>query len=446
MIPKAENRNAWAYVPTTYFAEGLPYMIVNSLAVIIFKKMGVSNTETAAWTSLLYLPWVIKMLWGPLMESYSTKRNWIAWTQALMAAGLAAAALSLKTPYFLYLATACFMVIAFLSATHDIAVDGFYMLSMDDKKQAFFIGIRSFFYRVAMLSCTGGLVVLAGRIEKSTGDIQNSWTQVLLLAAAIMGLLAVYHKVFLPYPAVDKPDESKAGQLAEFGRIFAAYFKLENVGLGLAFILTYRFGEAMLLKLTAPFMLDAAADGGLGLATSDVGVIYGTIGLASLIIGGLLGGWIISRYGLRRTIWPLAFMLNAPDLVYVYMAYAKPALQYITLHLPQFWPLGWILPASLNLPAGPIPALVALEQFGYGLGTTAFMFFMITLTGEKYKTAHFAISTGIMALGMMLPGFISGKLQDLVGYPKFFIIVCLATLPGMLLIPFLKLKGGEKTA
>lgn len=422
MIFKAEKRNPWTYVPTTYFAEGLPYMIVNSLAVIIYKKMGVSNTEIAAWTSLLYLPWVIKMLWGPLIDMYSTKRSWIAWTQALMAAGLVAAALSLKTPYFLYVATACFMGIAFMSATHDIAVDGFYMLSMDDKKQAFFVGIRAFCYRLAMLFSSGVLVMLAGRIETRTGNIQDSWTQVLLLAAAIMGLLFVYHRVFLPYPAVDKPDQAKSGQLAEFGEIFAAYFKLENVGIGLAFILLFRFGEALLLKLAAPFLLDAAGAGGMALTTSQVGLAYGTIGLASLITGALLGGWIISRYGLRRAIWPLAFMLNAPDLVYVYMAYNQ------------------------GLPADFIYALVALEQFGYGLGTTAFMFFMIGLTGEKYKTAHFAISTGIMALGMMVPGFISGKLQALLGYPQFFIAVCIATVPGMLLIPFLKLKDAHKAA
>ena len=230
--------------------------------------------------------------------------------------------------------------------------------------------------------------------------------------------------------------------MAEFREIFAAYFKLENVWIGLAFILTYRFGEAMLGKLTAPFMLDAADAGGLALATSDVGVIYGTIGLASLIIGGLLGGWIIAKYGLKRTIWPLAFLLNVPDLVYVYMAYAKPALSYLTLALPSIP----FLPDALYLPSGPIPALVAFEQLGYGLGTTAFMFYMITLTGQKYKTAHFAISTGIMAFGMMIPGFVSGWLQERVGYPEFFIIVCIATLPGMILIPFLKLKDKEKAA
>lgn len=436
MIAKAEKRNPWSYVPTTYFAEGLPYMLVNFLAVIIFKKMGVSNTEIAAWTSLLYLPWAIKMFWGPLIDMYSTKRTWIAWTQALMALGLVAAALSLRSPHFLYIATGCFMLTAFLSATHDIAVDGFYMVSMSEHDQAFFVGIRAFFYRMAMLTCTGGLVMLAGSLEEKVG-ITNSWVIVLFTAAAIMGTMFLYHWLFLPVPADDKPDQAKASQLAEFGEIFRAYFKLENIWVGLAFILTYRFGEAMLGKLTAPFMLDAAEAGGLGLATSDVGIIYGTIGLVSLIIGGLLGGWIISRYGLRRTIWPLAVLLNLPDLAYVYMSYAKPALSYFSFAVG---------PWQASLPSGIIPSLVAFEQLGYGLGTTAFMFYMITLTGKKYKTAHFAISTGIMAFGMMLPGMVSGWLQERVGYPEFFIAVCIATLPGMLLIPFLKLKDGARTA
>ena len=217
-------------------------------------------------------------------------------------------------------------------------------------------------------------------------------------------------------PAADKPDESKAITPAEFGRIIAAYFRLEGIALGVAFIVLYRFGEAMLLKLAAPFLLDTAEAGGMALSTSQVGVAYGTIGLASLIVGGLLGGWLISRYGLKKCIWPMALALNAPDLVYVYMSF------------------------NTDLPAAFVYTLVAVEQFGYGIGTTAFMFYMIQLTGGKYKTAHFAISTGIMALGMMLPGFISGKLQDIAGYPKFFVIVCLATLPGLLLIPFLKLK------
>ncbi|MEK7721115.1 MAG: MFS transporter, partial [Elusimicrobiota bacterium] len=369
MIPKAENRSPWAYVPTTYFAEGLPYMIVNVLAVIIYKKLGVSNTMIAFWTSWLYLPWVIKMLWGPLIDIYSTKRSWIIRTQALMAGAVLLSALSLKTPHFFPISMACFLLTAFLSATHDVAVDGFYMLSMDDRKQAFFVGIRAFCYRLAMLFGSGVLVMLAGRIEKRTGNIPLSWNLALTVAAAILGLLFVYHKLFLPAPAADKPDESMSLKPAGFGEIIASYFRMEGIALGVAFILLYRFGEAMLLKLAVPFLLDTAAAGGMALTTSQVGVAYGTIGLGSLIVGGLLGGWLISRYGLRKCIWPMAIALNAPDLVYVYMSF------------------------NLDLPAAFVYALVGVEQFGYGIGTTAFMFYLMQLTGEKYKTAHFAIST-----------------------------------------------------
>jgi PAT family beta-lactamase induction signal transducer AmpG len=421
MTAKAESRTPWSYVPTTYFAEGLPYVLVNSLAVIIYKKMDVSNTLIAFWTSWLYLPWVVKMFWGPLVDMYSTKRRWVISTQFVMAAAMAGCALALTTGHFLAFTMVLFMATAFLSATHDIAVDGFYMLSMSEEKQAFFVGIRAFFYRLAMLFSSGALVVWAGWLEIRTGSVPVSWQITLLAAAAILGLLALYHKLFLPCPAADAPS-AKTADWGEFFRVFAAYFRLEGIGMGIAFILLYRFGEAMLLKLAAPFLLDKVEAGGMALTTAQFGVVYGTVGLICLIVGSVLGGVIISRYGLRRTIWPLAFLLNAPDLFYVYMSY------------------------NTDLPLSFVYGLVAMEQFGFGLGTTAFMFFLIQLTGEKYKTAHFAISTGIKALGMMLPGFVSGKLQAMVGYPKFFIIVCLVTIPGMLLIPFLKIKDGAAKA
>lgn len=421
MTAKAESRTPWSYVPTTYFAEGLPYMLVNALAVIIYKKMDVSNTLIAFWTSWLYLPWVIKMFWGPLVDMYSTKRRWIVSTQLFMAAAIAGCGLALVTGHFLAFTMVLFMATAFLSATHDIAVDGFYMLSMSEEKQAFFVGIRAFFYRVAMLFSSGGLVVWAGWLEARTGSVPVSWQITLLSAGGILGLLALYHRLFLPYPAADAP-AAKTADWGEFFRVFAAYFKLDGIKTGIAFILLYRFGEAMLIKLAAPFLLDKAEAGGMALTTAQYGMVYGTVGLICLIVGSILGGVIISRYGLRRTIWPLALLLNAPDLFYVYMSYNT----------------------DLSMPF--VYALVALEQFGFGLGTTAFMFYLIQLTGDKYKTAHFAISTGIMALGMMLPGLVSGKLQDMVGYPTFFIVVCVATVPGMLLIPFLKIKDGSAGA
>ncbi|HAH05804.1 MAG TPA: MFS transporter [Elusimicrobia bacterium] len=412
-----EKRNPWWFIPSLYFAEGVPYVLINTASVILYKRMGVDNASLAFWTSWLYLPWVIKMFWGPLVDVVSTRRRWVLGTQAAMAACLGLAALSLQTPAFFFLSLLAFTVGAFISATHDIAADGYYMLALDDKQQAFFVGIRSTFYRLAMIFGSGFLVYLAGRLETGTGNIPLSWTLVLALSAVLFLVLPVYHKVVLPKPASDaaKPASAAEGGVA-FVEVIASYFRQEKIAATLAFILLYRFGEAMLVKLASPFLLDSQAAGGLGLATSQVGIVYGTVGIASLVVGGILGGWLISRYGLKRCIWPMAFLLNAPDLFYVYMAYAQP-------------------------PVFMTGVLVAFEQFGYGVGFTAFTVYLMERASlSSYKTSHFAISTGIMALGMMLPGFVSGWLQQKVGYPAFFIIVCATTLPGLLTIPFLPLE------
>ena len=413
---KTENRNPWFYVPTTYFAEGLPYMIVNFLAVIIYKRMGVSNTDIAFWTSLLYLPWVIKMFWGPIVDIYSTKRNWILYTQIIMAFALFLCGFSLQVKGFLLASTCFFMLVAFISATQDIAIDGYYMLAMDESKQAFFVGIRAFFLRMGMIFTTGALVLWAGHLEKLTGNIPLSWTITLCIAGAIFLILFLYHKFVLPYPKAETIKKDKLDWHG-FSDVFISYFNRKGILIMLAFILLYRFGEAMLVKLTAPFLLDSIAKGGLGLETTLVGWIYGTVGVLALIIGGILGGIIIAKYGLKRCIWPMALLLNLPDLVYVYMSLHQT--------LPQYW----------------VYILIGAEQLGYGLGTTAFMFYLIEISGKKYKTSYFAISTGIMALGMMLPGMVSGYFQEHVGYTTFFLAAFCFSIPGMLLIPFLNLKA-----
>jgi PAT family beta-lactamase induction signal transducer AmpG len=408
-----ERINPWFYVPTTYFAEGLPYVLVNSLVVVLYKKMNVSNDVIAFLTSWLFLPWTIKFLWGGVVDTVSTKRKWIIYTQFFMSISILLASFFLNSPNFLIITLSLFMLVAFLSATHDIAVDGFYMISLDEKDQAFFIGIRAFFYRLAMLFSSSVLLIYAGKLEEKTGNIVWSWRVTLLIIAFILGLLFLYHTLILPFP---KNDFSKKFNLNELKEAFLSYFKIEKIWIAVAFIILYRFGEAMLLKITPLFMLDGIDKGGLGISTADYGKIYGTFGLISLIVGNILGGMIISKWGLRKCIWPMALFLNVPDLVYVYMSYHN------------------------TLPISYVYFLVSLEQFGYGLGTTAFMYYLVQLTDEKYKTTHFAISTSIMAMGLMLPGMISGKLQVMLGYPLFFIVVCIATIPGMLLIPFLKYK------
>ncbi|MEW5951593.1 MAG: AmpG family muropeptide MFS transporter [Elusimicrobia bacterium] len=407
--------NPWIFVPTAYFAEGLPYIIVNSLAVIIYKKMNIPNDILAFWTSLLYLPWAIKMIWSPFVDIYSTKRKWILSTQVLMAGFIALASFSLDSSSFLLWSMIIFSALAFLSATHDVAVDGFYMISMDDKEQAFFVGIRAFAYRLAMLFSSGVLVMWAGKLEASSGSVSYSWKVVLASAAFIMAMLSLYHRFSLPFP--EKDLGSGAFDFSKYFSSIWSYFKQEKILLGILFLVFFRFGEAMLLKISAPFLLDPLEKGGIGLATEQYGFAYGTAGLICLISGNLIGAWLISKFGLKKCMWPLALALNVPDLVYVYMSY------------------------NLDLPKYFVYFLVAFEQFGYGLGTTAFMYYMIQMTDESNKTVHFAISTGIMAFAMMLPGMVSGKIQVAVGYPTFFVIVCLATIPGMLLIPFLKYKN-----
>lgn len=402
------SRNPWAFIPTLYFAEGLPYILINTVSVILYKRLGVDNASIAFWTSLLYLPWVVKMLWAPVVDLTSTKRSWIIATQAVMAVCFAGAALMLVSTHFFAVTLAVFVAAAFVSATNDIATDGFYLLALNERHQALFVGIRSAFYRIAMVFGTGALVTIAGILEESTGNTFLSWVRALTIPGLLIAGFAAYHAFVLPRPQEDRPRSSTpAGREGSYAEVFSSYFRQEKIGAIIAFILFYRFAEAMMLKLVAPFLLDPPSKGGLGLTTKQVGLVYGTVGMICLILGGILGGWLISKYGFRRCIWPMAFVLHVPDLVFVYMSYAHP-------------PLAIVYP------------LVALEQFGYGLGFTAFTVFLMYASKGTYRTSYFAISTGIMALGMMVPGMVSGYLQEAVGYRVFFLIVIAMTIPGLL--------------
>ncbi len=420
MMNRPSSRNPWSFLSTLYFAEGLPYVLINTVSVILYKRMGIDNAAIAFWTSWLYLPWVIKMFWGPFVDVYSTKRRWILGTQAAMSLCMFVIAFSLRTESFFALSLAAFFAGAFVSATYDIAADGFYMLALSEKQQAFFVGLRAGFYRLAMIFGSGVLVFVAGMLEASTRDIAWSWSTVMVVSGLIFASAGVYHKFMLPYPSADRGrTSSDRPDQASFREVIRSYFGQEKIGILLAFILFYRLGEAMLLKLVTPFLLDAHDAGGLALTTKQVGLVYGTVGVVCLVSGGILGGWLISRFGFRRCVWPLVITMHLPDLLFVYMAYAKPG-------------IGLVYP------------LVALEQFGYGMGFTVFTVYLMYSVHENYKTSHYAISTGIMALGMMLPGFASGWVQQAVGYRVFFIIVCLLTVPGLLTIPFLAKEKIEK--
>lgn len=603
---KVTRRNPWVWIPTLYFAQGVPYVMVMTVSVIMYKRLGISNTDIALYTSWLYLPWVIKPLWSPVVDLLGTKRRWTVVMQGLVGAALALLALAIPAPRFFQYTIALFWMMAFCSATHDIAADGFYMLGLSQHQQAAFVGIRSTFYRIATIAAQGLLVMLAGFIETTSGlppvelnvaavagaprsaavldelvaaapspgpllllavperveistttsagpevdsvlseahtlNVQNgfcaaagaaeagegpswwsrrvagplgafltarfgdsrqaqstgagnvaiaalrltekppagqtivvlvnrkggddrieiaegarltfndanwdkparvvfrtdprlrsavsasfiatsgniplAWTTVAIVLAALFAVFCIYHQFALPRPAADGPAGSRGsgGFVTEFFRTFVLFFRRRDIGIVLAFLLFFRFAEAQLVKLVSPFLLDPRDIGGLGLTTGEVGLIYGTIGIAALTAGGILGGVLISRQGLRFWLWPMVIIMHSPDLAFVYLA--------------------WDQPTSYVL----ISAAVAVEQFGYGFGFTAYMLYMIMVAAGEHKTAHYAICTGIMALGMMLPGMLSGWLQDHIGYPNFFLWVVISTVPGFIVAALVKI-------
>ncbi len=602
---KPTKRNPWAWVPSLYYAEGIPYVIVMTVSVIMYKRMGVSNTDIALYTSWLYLPWVIKPLWSPIVDILKTKRFWIIIMQLIIGAGLAGVAFTIPVPGFFQYTLAFFWLMAFSSATHDIAADGFYMLGLSKHDQAFYVGVRSTFYRIAMITGQGILIIFAGYFESTTGldtiqveaysspkaevmnvinpdslniqalegelriirqpekliistdskpksygdsliafaknwnvnnnfyevetvttqaeieegrswlenfiadtfgpekitvpakneagnaalvyfhlsgkpeageevvvnfgqesgdasislkegvrfvftednwnkpafsviqldpklkvessamfearagNIPLAWVITFTILTILFLVFFIYHKFILPYPTSDKPAVSTDGSsvFAEFFKTFALFFKKKHIGLIIAFLLLYRLGESQLVKLAAPFLLDIKESGGLGLTTGEVGIVYGTVGIISLTLGGLLGGFLAARNGLKHWLWWMLIAINLPNLVYVYLSYAMPESFFL-----------------INL-------CVAVEQFGYGFGFTAYMLYMIYVSDGNHKTAHFAITTAFMALGMMIPGMISGWLQELIGYQHFFIWVVLATIPAFIITKMIPLDA-----
>ena len=608
---KTTTRNPWAWIPTLYFAEGIPYVVVMTVAVIMFKRLGISNTDIALYTSWLYLPWVIKPLWSPVVDLLKTKRWWIVVMQLVIGAALGGIALAIPLPVFFKITLIFMWLLAFSSATHDIAADGFYMLGLDEHKQAYFVGIRSTFYRIAMIIGQGLLIILAGFFETTTGlppveinaaaspsvskeislpevaqsnavgesyfmvfpekaelstqniptskldsirkivsahniengfvhtpagqagtqsgkageswwtthissplksflkehfgdntaavpanqmagnvsvvavklsakpeenkemvlnlkfsngdksikliegerlafnshnydkpayllfqcdpklsrsteaifkgtsgNLQLAWSITFIILAVLFALFAVYHRFILPHPASDVQAARHQNFMKEFFKTFGSFFKRKDIGLILSFLLLYRLGESQIVKMASPFMLDPRQIGGLGLTTGEVGLIYGTFGILALTVGGISGGLAAAKKGLKFWIWIMALAINLPHLAYVYLAYFQPENQLI------------------------IGLCVVIEQFSYGFGFTAYMLYMIYVSEGEHKTAHFAIATGFMALGMMIPGMFSGWLQEIIGYKNFFMWVILCMIPGLLPLFFVKIKPG----
>ena len=408
MEPKSNSKTPWLWVPTLYFVEGIPYFIVNTISLIMFKDMGMDNGTLALLTSLISIPWVIKPLWSPFVDIFRSKRWWIVTMQLVMLAAIGLVAFSARLSTFT-LTLILFIIAAFASATHDIAADGFYMIALDGKRQSAFVGIRSTFYRIASVFGQGVLVVLAGVLERRMSNIPAAWSVTMLVSAALLLLLALYHAFILPRPADDRSagEVRTAGDVArEFGGAFASFFTKKGVWLAIAFMLLYRLPEAFSVKMLFPFFKDPVEAGGLGFSTDMYGVVYGTFGVIALLAGGILGGLAASRYGLRKCLWPMALALALPCAVYLYMSIAQPA---------SLWVVG---------------ACVVLDQFGYGFGFSAYMLYMMHFSEGPLKTSHYAICTAFMALSMMLPGLVAGYLQEALGYTGFFVLVmlcCVAT-------------------
>lgn len=411
------NRNPWLWVPSLYLAEGIPYMIAMTVSVVLYKNLGLSNTEIALYTSWLYLPWVIKPFWSPFVDLFRTKRFWIVLMQLVIGGSFACVALTLPTADYVKYTLAMFWIMAFSSATHDIAADGFYMLGLDTPQQAAFVGVRTIFYRIATIASKGGLVILAGFLQEHGHTVKSAWAVTFFFAAAVFLALCLYHFFVLPYPQSDRsaPLDKGKGVVAEYFRIMSLFFRRKDIVVIILFLLFYRFAEAQLVKMVAPFLLDSPAKGGLGLTTAEVGVIYGTVGVIALMLGGLLGGYAIYRNGLKFWLWPMVIIMNVPDLIFVYLSHAQP---------DNIWLIG---------------AALAVEQFGYGFGFTAYTMYMIMVSQGEYKTVFYAIGTGIMALGMMIPAMGSGWIQEMLGYKNFYFWILATTIPGFIVAALVKI-------
>lgn len=412
--PKKDGIGPIGWVPSLYFAEALPYMAVMTLSTVMYTNLGLTNTELALYTSWLYLPWVIKPIWSPLVDGLKTKRWWILTMQVLVGASLAGVAFTIQTDLWLQLTLAFFWLMAFSSATHDIAADGFYILGLNEKEQALYVGWRSTFYRIGTIFCQGGLVSLAG-ILQNIHNTTFAWSTTLGVAATIMVLLAIWHNWALPRKAeenlenhlykkedTDSPSIQSTNRstftaaIASFRETLQVFFSKKGVWTAILFMLLFRFPEAQLAKMAQPFMLRSTAEGGLALPTETVGIAYGTIGVLGLLLGGILGGWLVSKQGLKFWWWPMIMAISIPDAVYIYLAIIQPT--------------------SLLV----INSCVAIEQLGYGFGFTAYMLFLVYFSKGKCSTSVFSICTAFQALGMMLPGMIAGYLVDTWGFASFF--------------------------
>lgn len=405
MAERRLSKNPWSWVPTLYFAEGLPYVAVMTISLILYKQLGLTNAEITFYTSWLYLPWVIKPLWSPFVDIIRTKRWWIITMELLIGAAFGGVAFTIPTSFWLQGTLFFFWIMAFSSATHDIAADGFYMLGLNQHKQAWFVGIRSTFYRLATIFGQGILVMIAGNLQVFfRGSIRYSWSLMFYGVTGLFIALWLWHSLVLPCPTSDRGVRNVGagvmwGKLLNSIKTFFTKMPARSVAIAFLFMLFYRMPEGLLAKVSSLFLIDNPSSGGLGLSPQEYGLVQGTVGIIGLTLGGIIGGIAAGRDGLKKWLWPMVCAITLPDLVYVYLSYA--------------------MPSSLGI----VNVCVFIEQFGYGFGFTAYMLYLIYYSRGEYKTSHYALCTALMALSMMLPGLVAGWLQELVGYQTFFLIV-----------------------
>jgi len=407
---------AWRWIPSLYFSQGIPNVAVVAVAVTMYANLDVPNTQIALYTSWLYLPWVIKPLWSPLIDLVGTKRGWIVALQFVIGSALGLIAFTIPTSFFLQATLAVFWLVAFSSATHDIAADGFYLLALKKPEQAAFVGVRSTFFRLAMITGQGGLVYLVGKLHGNSGSFTTAWAIAFGVLAGFFLLVAVYHWRALPRLEIDRPQTRSHNPWQGYWTVFSEFFRKPEILTILGFLLFYRVAEAQLVRMVTPFLLDARTEGGLALSNEELGVLSGTYGVIALIIGGLLGGYLVSLHGLRKMLWWMVAAMHVPNVVYVILAVTQPT------------------------GLAPVGAALVFEHLGYGFGFTAYMVYMMLAAEGEHKTAHYAICTGFMALGMMLPGMASGWIQTELGYANFFWWVLICAVPSIAAAAFIKIN------
>lgn len=428
--PGAERpKSPWAFVPPLYFVQGLPYALVETATTTFFAAMQVPVASIGHWSSTVILPWSLKPLWSPVVDMVSTKRSWTVLMQMLVAAGLAFLAFAMTQSHVVLWCVAASATIALGSATHDVACDGWYLLALDDKDQARFVGVRSTAYRLARIFVTGGIVYLAGAFQdarEGPGEsadasvlalglgASQAWALAFSCAAIVYACFVAWCAYALPRPAADTPARERPETVskAPFLQALSSYFAKPKIGAIIAFIVLYRFGESMLTRMASTFLKKPVVEGGLAFSEKDIGLLSGTIGVIALIVGGLLGGFVIARFGIKRSIWPMVIAMHAPNVLYAWAAFEHPG----------------------KLAVG---AVIAIEQLGYGFGFAAYMVLLMVFSrGGRFATTHYAISTGFMAISAQLAGFVSGDIVEAAGFGWFFVIVVLCSIPGMLTLFF----------